>query len=57
MRPYLGAGLLGVAVGGAIGGLIYLAFFVLAVGRRDREQYTARLWELAGRKRDLVPAT
>lgn len=38
-------------------GLLYLALFVAAVGRRDREQYTAKIWELAGRKRDLAPAT
>jgi len=57
IRPYLGAGLLGMAAGGAIGSLLYVAFFVLAVGRRDRQQYTARLWELIARKRDLVPAT
>jgi O-antigen/teichoic acid export membrane protein len=57
IRPHLGAGLLGVAVGGVIGSALYVAFFVLAVGRRDRQQYTARLWELTGRKRDLVPAT
>jgi hypothetical protein len=27
--------------------LLYLGLFVLAVGRRDRQQYTARIWELA----------
>jgi O-antigen/teichoic acid export membrane protein len=57
IRPYLGARLLGMVAGGAIGSLVYVVCFVLAVGRRDREQYTARLWELARRKRDLVPAT
>jgi O-antigen/teichoic acid export membrane protein len=57
IRPYLGAGLLGMAAGGAVGSLLYGVCFLLAVGRRDREQYTARLWELARRKRDLVPAT
>ena len=31
--------------------------FVAAVGRRDREQYTAKFWELTGRKRDLATAT
>jgi hypothetical protein len=56
IRPYLGSGLPGVAVGGVAGGLLYVAFFVFAVGRRDREQYSARLWELVGRKRDLAPA-
>lgn len=41
----------------AAAGLLYLALFVAAVGRRDREQYTAKFWELMGRKRDLAPAT
>jgi O-antigen/teichoic acid export membrane protein len=27
--------------------LLYVGLFVVAVGRRDREQYTARIWELA----------
>ncbi len=57
IRPYLRMGLLGVAAGGAVASLLYVALFVLAVGRRDRQEYTARLWELVGRKRDLVPAT
>ena len=57
VRPYLGTRLLGMAAGGAIGSVVYLVLFVVAVGRRDREQYTARLWELTGRKRELVPAT
>jgi hypothetical protein len=37
--------------------LLYVGLFIVAVGRRDREHYTAKLWELAGRKRDLAPAT
>ena len=41
----------------AAAGLLYLVLFVVAVGRHDREQYTAKIWELAGRKRDLAPAT
>jgi O-antigen/teichoic acid export membrane protein len=41
----------------AAAGLLYLALFVVAIGRHDREQYTAKIWELAGRKRDLAPAT
>jgi O-antigen/teichoic acid export membrane protein len=41
----------------AAASLLYLVLFVVAVGRHDREQYTAKLWELAGRKRDLAPAT
>jgi O-antigen/teichoic acid export membrane protein len=46
-----------VVVEAAAAGLLYLALFVAAVGRRDREQYTAKIWELAGRKRDLATAT
>ena len=34
----------------AAAALLYIALFVLAVGRRDRAHYTARLWELAGRR-------
>jgi O-antigen/teichoic acid export membrane protein len=56
LRPYLAFGILGVMAGAAMAGAFYTALFVIAVGRRDRQQYTARLWELAGRKRDLVPA-
>ena len=41
----------------AAAGLLYLMLFVVALGRRDREIYTAKIWELAGRKRDLAPAT
>ena len=41
----------------AAAGLLYVALFVAAVGRRDREQYTAKFWELTGRKRDLATAT
>jgi len=41
----------------AAAGLLYLVLFVAAVGRRDRQQYAAKLWELAGHKRDLAPAT
>ncbi len=36
--------------------LLYLGLFVAARGRRDREQYSARIRELAGRTRKLVPA-
>jgi hypothetical protein len=38
-----------------VASVIYLALFVIAVGRRDREQYTTRLWQLVG-KRDLMAA-
>jgi O-antigen/teichoic acid export membrane protein len=31
----------------AAAGLLYVALFVVAVGRRDRQHYTARIWELA----------
>ena len=31
----------------AAAGLLYVALFILAVGRRDRANYTARIWELA----------
>jgi hypothetical protein len=31
----------------AAAGLLYAALFILAVGRRDRAIYTARIWELA----------
>ena len=50
-------GLKFVAAEAAAAGLLYLALFVAAVGRRDRKQYTAKIWELTGRKRDLAPAT
>ena len=56
LRAYLPAGLIGIAAGSAFASLLYVALFVIAVGRRDREQYTARLREIAGRKRALVPA-
>jgi O-antigen/teichoic acid export membrane protein len=56
VRPYLGAHLLGLAAGGVMGSLVYISLFIVAVGQRDREQYTARLWELAGRKPRLIPA-
>jgi O-antigen/teichoic acid export membrane protein len=55
-RQYTPAGLATVLVEAAAAALLYLALFVVAVGRRDREHYTARLWELAGRKH-LAPAT
>ena len=31
----------------AAAGLLYVGLFILAVGRRDRANYTARIWELA----------
>ena len=56
-RAFTPAGFWFVVAEAAAAGLLYLALFVAAVGRRDREQYTAKIWELAGRKRDLAPAT
>jgi O-antigen/teichoic acid export membrane protein len=50
-------GLKFVVVEAAAAGLLYLALFVAAVGRHDRQHYAAKLWELAGRKGDLAPAT
>jgi O-antigen/teichoic acid export membrane protein len=37
-----------------LGGLLYIALFVLAIGRRDRTMYGAKMLELLGRR--LVPA-
>jgi O-antigen/teichoic acid export membrane protein len=31
----------------AAAGLLYVGLFIIAVGRRDRQVYTARIWELA----------
>jgi O-antigen/teichoic acid export membrane protein len=56
-RDYTPDGLKFVAAEAAAAGFLYIALFVAAVGRRDRQHYTARIWELTGRKRDLAPAT
>lgn len=56
-RSFTPAGLGFVVVEAAAAGLLYVALFVVAVGHHDREHYTARFWELTGRKRDLAPAT
>jgi O-antigen/teichoic acid export membrane protein len=56
-RDYTPDGLKFVAAEAAVAGFLYIALFVAAVGRRDRQHYTARIWELTGRKRDLAPAT
>jgi hypothetical protein len=56
-RHFTPPGLLVVVAEAAAAGLLYLGLFVVAVGRHDREQYTAKIWELMGRKRDLAPAT
>jgi hypothetical protein len=56
-RSFTPAGLGFVVVEAAAAGLLYVGLFVVAVGRHDREQYTAKFWELTGRKRDLAPAT
>jgi O-antigen/teichoic acid export membrane protein len=56
LRPYLGVHIIGVVAGSAAAAGLYVFLFILAVGRRDRQQYTARFWELCGRNRRLVPA-
>jgi len=56
-RPFTPDGPVTVVVEAAAAALLYVGLFILAVGRRDREHYSARLWELAGRKRNLVTAT
>jgi O-antigen/teichoic acid export membrane protein len=56
-RDYTPDGLKFVAAEALAAGLLYLALFVVAVGRRDRQQYSAKIWELTGRKRSLAPAT
>jgi O-antigen/teichoic acid export membrane protein len=55
LRDLTPDGLKFVVVEAAAAGAFYLALFVVALGRRDRAEYTAKLWELTGRK--LAPAT
>lgn len=55
LRPHLGSGFLAVIIGSAVGAILYVGLFILAVGRHDRQEYVARLWELSGRSH-LVPA-
>jgi O-antigen/teichoic acid export membrane protein len=55
-RHFAPAGLATVLVEAAAAALLYVALFVVALGRRDRAQYAARLRELAGRRRNLAPA-
>ena len=55
-RRFTPDGLATVLAEAAAAALLYVVLFIVAVGRRDREHYTAKLWELAGRKRDLAPA-
>ena len=44
--------LLAVAIQAVGGGVLYLAlFFVMAIGRHDRALYTAKVFELVGRRR------
>jgi O-antigen/teichoic acid export membrane protein len=57
LRDFTPNGLKFVVVEAAVTGLVYLALFVAAVGRRDRAEYTAKLWDLVGRKGDFAPAT
>ena len=56
-RRFTPDGLATVLAEAAAAALLYVGLFIVAVGRRDREHYTAKLWELAGRKRHLAPAT
>ena len=56
LRPHLVAGKFGIGLGAAAASVVYAALFVLAVGRRDRAQYTARIWQLVGRNPKLAPA-
>lgn len=55
-RHYTPDGFKFVVAEAAAAGLLYLGLFVAALGRRDREQYSAKIRELAGRTRKLVPA-
>jgi O-antigen/teichoic acid export membrane protein len=48
--------LLAVVLQAAAGGALYLALFVVALGRHSRSVYTAKLKELAGRRRSLATA-
>jgi O-antigen/teichoic acid export membrane protein len=57
LRLYAGDSLWLLFAGGAAAGLCYVALFVAAVGRQDREQYTEKFWEIIGGKRRLAPAT
>jgi O-antigen/teichoic acid export membrane protein len=57
LRDFTPDGLKFVVIEAAVTGLAYLALFVAAVGRRDRAEYTAKFWELVGRKGDFAPAT
>jgi O-antigen/teichoic acid export membrane protein len=56
LRPHLMSGVTGIVTGAAAASVLYAALFVLAVGRRDRAQYTARIWELVGRNHNLATA-
>jgi O-antigen/teichoic acid export membrane protein len=56
LRPFLGTGFLAVAIGSGVGGALYVGLFILAVGRRDRQEYVARLSELTGRSHLVTAA-
>jgi O-antigen/teichoic acid export membrane protein len=48
LAAHRGADTLPVVLGeAAAAGLLYVGLFIIAVGRRDRANYTARIWELA----------
>jgi hypothetical protein len=49
--------LLGVLVEAALGSALYVALFILAIGRRDRGEYLAKLMTLMGRGNRLVPVS
>lgn len=48
--------LLAVVLQAAAGGVLYLALFVVALGRHNRAAYTAKVKELLGRRRPLASA-
>ena len=56
-RFSIGGTLLAVLMEAALAAAVYLAlFFMIAVGRRDRAQYAAKVMELIGRRGRLAPA-
>jgi O-antigen/teichoic acid export membrane protein len=56
-RHFTPAGLGFVVIEAAAAGLLYVGLFIAAVGRHDRQQYAAKIWELTGRKHGLAPVT
>jgi len=55
-RRFAPAGLVTLLLEASAAALLYVALFVVAVGRRDRAHYAARLRELTGRTRNFAPA-